>query len=111
MGIDTGALRSLKADLGKSSFKATGLASAVIAKTAHDIEATAKTLAPVDTGNLRNSITADIKPLSAEIGPTAAYGMFVEEGTSRMGPQPYMNPAFYQHIPAFNAAMAKIAEL
>jgi HK97 gp10 family phage protein len=111
MGIDASALRGLKADLGKASFKATGLASAVIAKTALDIEATAKSLAPVDTGNLRNSISTTIKPLSAEIGPTAAYAVYVEFGTSRMGPQPFMNPAFYKHLPAFNAAMAKIAEL
>ena len=111
MGIDASALRSLKVDLGKASYKATGLASAAIAKTALDIEATAKVLAPFEFGTLKNSISTTIKPLSAEIGPTVEYGLYQELGTSRMGPQPYMNPAFYKHIPAFNAAMAKIAEL
>lgn len=110
MGIDASALRGLKADLGRVSFKATGLASAAVAKTALGIEASAKALTPVDTGNLRNSISSDVKTLSAEIGPTADYGVYLELGTSRMGPQPYMNPAADKWFPIFDAAMAKIAE-
>ena len=35
------------------------LASKAVRKTAFDIQATAKTLAPFDTGNLRNSITVE----------------------------------------------------
>lgn len=108
MGFDTSGMRELKTDLGKLSARAIPTAMRAVAKTAHDIEATAKQLAPVDTGNLRNSISADIHGLTAEIGPTASYGMFVEEGTSRMAPQPYMGPAFDRHVPAFEAAMLAI---
>lgn len=104
MGIDSSGLRELKADLGKLAARAVPAASRAIAKTAHDIEATAKQLAPVDTGNLQGSISSDIKPLSAEIGPTASYGIYVEEGTSRMAPQPYMGPAADQHTPALEQA-------
>jgi HK97 gp10 family phage protein len=68
--------------------------SAAIAKTAFDIEADSKALCPVDTGYLRGSISSSIKPLEAEIGPTADYGAYVEYGTSRAGPQPYMTPSF-----------------
>ena len=74
----------------------------------------ARTLAPVDTGNLRSSIgvTADTgwrgEVLTATVGPTAHYGRYVEEGTSRMGPQPYMMPAADRHEPLFVAAIQSL---
>ncbi|MBO0826211.1 MAG: HK97 gp10 family phage protein [Streptosporangiales bacterium] len=77
-----------------------------IVKTAHDIEADAKALCPVDTGYLRSSITADIGDMDAEIGPTANYGAYVEFGTSRMGPQPYMMPAADRREPELTDAIA-----
>jgi HK97 gp10 family phage protein len=58
--------------------------------------------APVDTGFLRNSITVgdiyggSLQPgaLSAQVGPEAEYGGWVESGTSRNpNPQPYLIPA------------------
>jgi HK97 gp10 family phage protein len=109
VSIDTGGLRSLRADLGKAAGQAVSRASQAVRKTAHDIEADAKVNAPVDTGNLRGSISRDIKTLSTEIGPTANYGRYVEEGTSRMAPQPYMNPAADRRFPQFDAAMDQIA--
>jgi HK97 gp10 family phage protein len=115
MGIDTSGLRSLKVDLGRTATGQVGAkVAAVVRKTAHDIEATAKVLAPVDTGNLRGSISTTITgdgrfgSISAEIGPTASYGIFVETGTSRMGPQPYMNPAADRHGPQMDAAILAI---
>lgn len=90
--------------------------SAALRKTAHDIQADATALAPVDTGTLQNSISTDITgdgrftTMAAEIGPTAEYGGFVEEGTSRMAAQPYMGPAFDRRYPLFEAALGKIAE-
>lgn len=85
--------------------------SAAVRKTAFDIEADAKVLAPVDTGTLENSISTTITgdgrtgSIDAEIGPTAEYGSFVEYGTSRMGPQPYMAPAAERHIPGLEKAI------
>lgn len=108
MGIETSGLRQLSADIGKATVKAAPLARAAVAKTAHDIEATAKALAPVDTGNLRGSISSDVHAFSAEIGPTAEYGAYVEEGTSRMAPQPYMNPAADRHEPDLGRAVDQI---
>lgn len=87
---------------------------AAVRKTAFDIEADAKTLAPVDTGNLENSISTTITgdgrtgTITAEIGPTAEYGAFVEYGTSRMGPQPYMTPAAERHIPVLEQVLDHI---
>lgn len=105
--IDVSELNALAADLGKIGFRATGKATAVVAKTAHDIEATGKAFAPVDTGNLRNSISASVRGLNAEIGPTANYGGYVEFGTSRMAPHAYMGPALDRHTPDFVRAMGQ----
>lgn len=110
MSFDTSELRELAFDLGKAGFKATATATRAVRKTAMDIEATAKTLAPVDTGNLQGSISSEIHALSAEIGPTAEYGFYVEYGTSRMAPQPYMGPALDQHAEGFVRAMESIAD-
>ena len=100
-------LLKLSADLGKASYEVTRKAQMVVAKTAHDIEADAKSLAPVDTGMLRNSISTTIGAggLSAEIGPTASYAAHVEFGTRRMRPQPFMRPAADQHFPSFEEAI------
>ena len=87
----------------------------VARKTAKDIEATAKTLAPVDTGNLKGSIvTRDLRAVgtsgtvAAEVRAKANGAEFVELGTSRMAPQPFMGPAAGKHSPACAAAMAEI---
>lgn len=110
MGFDTSAIRKLQTDLEGLSARAVPTASRAVAKVALDIEASAKLFAPVDTGNLRNSISTDHGVLSAEIGPTAEYGAYVEEGTSRMAPQPYMGPAADRNFPRLEAALAAIVD-
>jgi HK97 gp10 family phage protein len=107
-GVDE--LNTIAADLGKAGFRAGPLAQVAIAKTAADIEADAKAFVPVDTGNLRNSIGRDVHGLTAEIGPTANYGGFVEWGTSRMAPRAYMGPAFDRRAPGLKEAFTRIAE-
>lgn len=84
-------------------------AETIIAKGAADLEAAAKQRAPVDTGFLRSSITRDIQGLTATIGPTANYGVYVEMGTSRMRPQPYMAPALADVVPTVEAAFQAAA--
>ena len=116
MGFDASELRKLGADLGTIPKTAGALARTVVKKTAKDIEATAKTLAPVDTGFLRSSIkTSDLRSVSAdspeaEVRASANYAQYVELGTSRMAPQPFLGPAADKHEPAFAQAMAEIAE-
>lgn len=51
-------------------------------RTAHRIERQAKELAPVDTGDLRISITTDGGGLSYEVGTNLEYAEYIEEGTS-----------------------------
>lgn len=106
-------------------------------RTAFAIEADAKVLAPVDTGNLMNSISTTIEgdgrtgKMAAEIGPTAEYGIWVEHGTdphaipnawgrgsdfgteSSFHPgtpaQPYMGPAFDRQVSGYTEALASLA--
>lgn len=87
-------------------------ASMVVRKTAFDTEADAKAFAPVDTGNLKNSITTHVTDggLTAGVVATASYAYYVEAGTSRMSPQPYMGPATDRNTPLFRQAMAQLAE-
>jgi len=57
------------------------------------VQAAAKRLAPVDTGNLRGSITREVFGDRAEVGTNVEYAEHVEYGTRHMGAQPYMRPA------------------
>ena len=63
------------------------------------VEGAAKNLAPVDTGNLRNSIThvIDSQGKAARVGTNVHYGPYVELGTSKMAAQPYLSPALDQN--------------
>jgi Bacteriophage protein of unknown function (DUF646). len=59
-------------------------------------EAVAKSHAPVDTGNLRRSITHEVFPgrnPSARVGTNVRYGIFQELGTRFHAAQPFMRPA------------------
>jgi HK97 gp10 family phage protein len=104
----------LVADLTTASGRAKAQASVVLTKTAADIEAAAKQLAPVDTGALKNSIGWEMgyggDDLTVEIGPTVEYGAHVEYGTVNMAPHAYMGPAFDLHSPAFEQAMGVVVE-
>lgn len=78
------------------------------------VVADAKRLAPVDTGRLRNSIGTTAAGESGMLGSqsvsvvaTAPYAGFVEFGTSRNPPQPYMRPAVARHRPAFLNELAE----
>lgn len=81
----------------------------VLDKAAADVQRGAAARAPVDTGALRNSIgTSNAGRFARDIGPTVNYGMFVEYGTSRMGPQPFMGPALEAARPSFEQAIAEL---
>lgn len=114
ISFDFSELQNLAGDLGAAGEKAIGLARQVVAKAAHDVEAHAKSNAAVDTGAMRNSIGVDMfgnAVLSrATVGPTVNYAPFVENGTYRMPPQPFMGPAAATIEPAFLAAMGQIGD-
>lgn len=117
MGIDAAGFRKLTADLSKAPRAVGNGAQVVVRKSLVDGVAAAKNRVPVDTGNLKGSIGhSDLRTVGStgsiggEFGPTAEYGPYVELGTSRMAPQPYMGPAADLITPAFEQAMAQLAE-
>ena len=112
--VDFSELYAFGAHLEDVSREALPFARVAIQKAASDIKRDAQAFAPVDTGNLRSSITYETAELAggvrAEIGPTAAYGHYVEYGTSRMAPHAYLGPAFDRHAHAFETALGQIAD-
>lgn len=95
-------------DMGKVGPRVVAKAGAAVEMATYGTERDAKIGSPVDTGNLRNSISSTVRGLHGEVGPTAEYGEFVERGTSVMAPQPYMGPATERNAQLFNEAMTSI---
>lgn len=116
ISVDVSQLSRLSASLEQSSGMVGEIASIAVRKSGIDIERIAKQGAPVDTGFLRNSINGNVtgsaleSAISVEVGPSANYGAYVEYGTSRMRPQPYMGPAFDKVVPGFVEALRQAGE-
>lgn len=67
--------------------------SGIIAEMAQNVCDNARTLCPVDTGRLRDSITAKSDGNNAVISADTEYAAYQEFGTSKIAPQPYLVPA------------------
>lgn len=80
---------------------------AVVKKSAFVIQAESARDAPVDTGNLRNSMSADeAKPLHWEITDGTDYGVFQELGTSRVTANHFLGGAAEREAePFFDAVL------
>ena len=107
-------LHQLVATLGKKTEGMDSRTAQVVRKAAFDVERFAKTYAPVDTGFLKNSIhtviqTNNWRVYAAEVIAEAEYADFVEHGTSRMAPQPFMAPALARVEPGFLAVLELLA--
>lgn len=117
ISIDTSELDAMAARLASAGPRIGAVASAALRKGAFVIQAAAQSNAAVDTGALRQSISTSFSgdgrsgSMAAEIGPTVDYGKFVEEGTSRMAPQPYLGPAADRGIPQIEAALGAVAQV
>ena len=111
-GIDQ--VRRLAADLGRAGKAALPAAREAVQKATQDIESIAKETVTVDTGFLKSSISSEFHFGGSEaigrVGPSANYGAFVENGTHKMRPQPYMRPATDAVEPGFNMVMQIIAD-
>ena len=69
-------------------------------------ESYAKTLCPVDTGRLRNSITHQRYDEHTEVvGTNVEYAPFVELGTHRMAAKPFLRPAAEGHTSEYKAIL------
>lgn len=113
--LDISEARALASRITTNTGKVGAQASALLRKTAYDIQTDAQALAPVDTGTLRASISTTITgdgrngTMSAEIGPTVEYAIYQEYGTSTQSGTPFMGPSFDRRAPAFNEGLAQLA--
>ena len=109
--FETSDLNQLALDLSAAGEGIGPAVSQVVRASALRVEAEAKAFAPVDTGFLRSSIGTDIDGdgLGASVGPSAAYGAFVEMGTSTTAPRAYLGPAFDRAQPDFVSALEQVA--
>jgi len=57
------------------------------------VESQAKALTPVDTGNLRSSITRNVTAKNAVVGTNVFYAIYVELGTRFQKAQAFLFPA------------------
>ncbi len=103
MGIDItydGGLSEVSARLSESI-------ETIIAAGAQCVCDNAKAACPVDTGTLRESIGAECDGRRAEIYADTDYAAYVEFGTSKMSPQPYLIPSLIDSEAAVLEAMAQ----
>lgn len=72
-------------------------------------EGYAKRACPVDTGRLRNSIThiVDEGTRHVIIGTNVEYAPYVELGTRRQKPQPFLKPAAEDHASTYSSIFRK----
>lgn len=119
VSIDVSEVDALGRDLQSGADNAGTAAQRAVARNAFKVVGTAQVLAPVDTGALKSSISADVGILEYEAGPTVEYGSYVELGTvgpyeirnpwgwgddvvvmhPGIAPEPYLGPAFDVHLP------------
>lgn len=72
-------------------------------------EGYAKRACPVDTGNLRNSITHAVEPGedAVYVGTDVEYAPYVEMGTVRTAAQPFLRPAATEHGSTYRSILKR----
>ena len=111
--FDASEVRQLSADIERGAERVGRNVSQAVKASAERVKTAGQSNAPVGpTGDLRESIGVDMYGdgravgLTAVIGPTVRYGLFVEKGTSKMAAQPFMPgdlaevalPAYVAHL-------------
>ena len=73
------------------------------------VEADATLRAPVDTGNLRSSLTHRVvSDDEARVGTNVDYAPWVEGGTSKMAAQPFLRPALDENENRINRMIGEV---
>lgn len=120
MPVDVSEVLKLAADLEAARPRVGRDTAAVVRRTAKAVQVSAKAGAPVGPpptgGELQDSINTKFYGdgrsgrMSAVIRAGTDHGYLVEDGTSRMGPRPFMASALSGQEAAFVQAIAKIAD-
>lgn len=103
-------MAKLKSNLSRIAQQAPQAARRVRMQTAEDIGNLAQQLAPVDSGELRDSKEVEHQEDVSIVGFTAEHAPFQEFGTSKMAAQPFLTPAFHQIEFTFEARLKEEME-
>jgi HK97 gp10 family phage protein len=68
-------------------------ATRAVQESGKQLQQAAQAAAPVRTGALRGSIKVTGSGLTATVGTDLRYAPYVEFGTGKMAPEPFLNPA------------------
>lgn len=93
MATDVSELLALADDLKAAGGKVRYQVAKAVADTTEQVRAAAEARAPRRTGTLAGSITGSARGLRGTVEATARYAEFVEYGTYKDEPQPFMAPA------------------
>lgn len=87
--------------------KAPDRARVLVKKAGYELEARAKVEVPVDTGNLKNSISTSFENdgMTGVVSTNVEYAAYVEFGTVKMAAKPYFTPAAEQVRKSFERAI------
>lgn len=115
MPIDVSQVLALGQGIGSAARAVTTATNKTVRESTKAVERGAKSRAPVDTGELRGSITSATRGNTGQVSAGARYAFYNEYGTSKMAPQPFMIPAVEAEEPKFvtsleAAALAAIAK-
>jgi HK97 gp10 family phage protein len=107
--VDPVSYRRLMSKLGRLADAGEKAIKEAVSRGGDAVRDAAKANAPVDTGELRDSIESIVSSdgLSVEVGTDVPHGVFVELGTSRMAAQPFLFPAFEREKAGILKDMAK----
>lgn len=111
VNFDMSEVADLAADLAAAPVAATRASSEAMTRIAARLRDDAKAAAPVDTGELRDSIVVRGGKDHRIVIATADHSSFVEFGTSDTAPQPYMWPQVPEASRALAEAMAAVDPL
>jgi HK97 gp10 family phage protein len=104
-------LRAFSATLDGISGRLAPAVVTAMRETGEAVAKRAKELAPKGkTGRMARSIRSDLTDkggaeVTVEVGPTVYYGRFLEHGTSKMSPRPFLAPAAEEYTDALADAV------
>ena len=84
---------TLSGDLDGVAERVTENLNSIVLAAAERVAEAAREACPVDTGKLRNSISVSAEGNSAVVSANTDYAAYVEFGTSKQSPQPFLAPA------------------
>lgn len=110
VSFDVSQVEALADDLGAAPVKVEKVSSAKMTEIAAQLRDDAKAAAPVDTGDLRDSIEVQGGRDYRIVRATARHAFFVEFGTSDTPPQPYLWPQVPRAAEAMTEAFAELGD-